>query len=181
MKNRISLLLLGISVMFLGGCGYSTASLLPEGMRTIHVQNFKNDIKADKEISDKRSSFSYRPGIEIDITRKVIDRFIFDRHIDVDNEKSADMILKGSLIDFHQVALSYDDDDNVEEFRVELVVKLELIDNATGNVIWSEKSFLGQSNYDTTGPNAKSESQGINSAVRDLAERIVERTVETWQ
>ena len=35
------------------GCGYTTKTLLPEGVRTVHVAIFTNSIDITKEISDK--------------------------------------------------------------------------------------------------------------------------------
>ncbi|MCK4852576.1 MAG: hypothetical protein KAS86_05605, partial [Candidatus Omnitrophica bacterium] len=71
------------------GCGYTASSLLPDGMDSIHVNNFVNEIDPTREISDKRSGYSYSPGVENEITRAVIDGFIFDRQLDVDTENNA--------------------------------------------------------------------------------------------
>jgi hypothetical protein len=175
-----NLLILSVLVIIFSGCGYTTSSLLPPDLNSIHVANFANKIDPTKEITDKRAAFFYRPGLETDITRKTIDDFIYDGHLDVKNKKEADLLLEGDLVDLEQYPLSYSKGGDVEEYRVEIFVNLKLFNNRTGKLMWKEDSFMGQSSYDITGPNAKSEGEAINDAVRDLSVRIVERTVEAW-
>ncbi|MFH1878736.1 MAG: LPS assembly lipoprotein LptE [Candidatus Omnitrophota bacterium] len=163
-----------------GGCGYTASSLLPEGMDSIHVNSFVNKIDPAREVSDKRASYSYQPGLETDITRAVIDGFIFDRHLTIEREESSALLLKGTLTDFRLLPLSYDKNDNVVEFRIEIFVNLELYNNRTNELMWRENSFMGQSTYNISGPNMKTESEAIRDAVKDLSLRIVERTVEAW-
>jgi len=177
-KKSVALVIVFSFLLY--GCGYKTASLLPEGIKTIFVSNFENKIDPAREISDRRSNYSYWPGLETSITRAVIDGFIFDRHLEVQRENNSDLILKGTLIDFRQTPLSYSGDDTVDEFRVEVFVDLELYDQHTGQNMWMENGFMGQSSYSITGPNEKTEAQAVKNAVDDLAQRIVERTVEAW-
>ncbi|MBD3426872.1 MAG: hypothetical protein GF409_06535 [Candidatus Omnitrophica bacterium] len=179
MRGIVSVFLT-VFVMLAAGCGYTTSSLLPPELDSIHVENFENKIDPTQEVSDKRASYTYWPGLETDITRSVIDGFIFDRHLDIDDEKDAALILKGELTSFRQYPLSYDKNDNVIEFRVEILVDLELYNNLTGETMWKEKSFLGEGTYSITGPNATTESEGVKRAVDDLSQRIVERVVEAW-
>lgn len=176
----ISYLILTCFSIATAGCGYTSRSLLPPEMNSIHVDNFSNAIDLSREISDRRENFSYRPGLETDITKEVINGFIFYRRLDVKSKNEAALLLKGALIDFRQSPLSYDDNDNVEEFRIELFVNVELYDNNTGELIWKERNFMGESNYTIAGPNAKTETQALRSAVKDLSQRIVERVVDAW-
>jgi len=180
MKKTILLLLLCAFIPVSGGCGYSTKSMLPAGMDTIHVGNFSNEVDPASEVSDRRANFAYRPGLEVDITRAVITGFIRDRHIMIESEKKAKMLLKGSLEDYRFFPLSYDKGDGVVELRIEIVVNLELVDNATGKLMWQQKGFMGQTTYSLTGPNSVTEGEATRRAVNDLADRIVELVVEPW-
>ena len=118
--------------------------------------------------------------METNITRSVIDRFILDSHLDIKAEKDADLVLKGSLTDLDRYPLSYSKDEDVEEFRIEIIVDLSLYNNRTGKVMWQETGFSGQTDYDISGKNAINEAEAVNNAIKDLAQRIVERTVEAW-
>ena len=178
---RTITLVMVVTVMILtAGCGYMTGSLLPPELDSIHVENFINSIDIAQEISDRRSSYSYQPGLEINITRAVIDEFMFDGNLTVKKADEAVLTLEGALIDFRQVPLSYDGDDNVEEFRIELFVEMKLTNNLTKETMWKETNFMGETSYTVTGPHAKTETAALNNAVEDLAQRIVERTVEAW-
>jgi hypothetical protein len=179
--KKIKLLLIVFTLFFsVAGCGYSTKSMLPEGLDTIYVANFTNEIDPSGEISDRRATYTYRPGLEMDITRAVIDGFIRDRHLRIDSEKRAKLTLEGALIEYRQYPLSYDKGDSVVELRVQITVDLTLKDNTTGKIMWQESNFVGESTYDITGPNAITEATAAGKAVDDLAQRIVELVVEAW-
>ena len=177
--RRMYLLMLCF-VFLLAGCGYTTRSLLPSDIKTIRVNNFQNEIKVTAEQSNLRMYRGYRPGMEVDITKSVINKFLSDGTLRIANESSADLVLNSDLIDFKRDALRYDANNNVEEYRIKLVVNMQLLNNKTGNVMWTEKGFAGEATYRTDGPLAKSDAAALNDAIDDLARRIVERTVEAW-
>ena len=173
-------LILSAFLIATAGCGYTSSSLLPPDTDSIHVANFANEIEPTRQVSDKNVTYFYFPGMETNITRSVIDRFILDSHLDIKAEKDADLVLKGSLTDLDRYPLSYSKDENVEEFRIEIIVDLSLLNNRTGKVMWQETGFSGQTDYDISGKNAINEAEAVNNAIKDLAQRIVERTVEAW-
>ena len=180
MMKILKLSFLSAFLAVICGCGYTTTSLLQADFNSIHVSNFVNKIDPSAQISDKRASYNYWPGLETDITRAVIDGFIYDRHLDVDSEKKAALLLKGELVDFRQFPLSYNEGESVEEVRIEVIVDIELYDNRTGKLIWRQNGFMGQADYDVVGPNKKNEGDAVAGAVKDLGERIVELIVEAW-
>jgi len=165
---------------FTTGCGYSTASLVYPGAKSVHVSNFANKINVTEEVTDKRMYVGYKSGMELDVTREVIDRFIIDGNLKVASRKNADLILIGEVIDFKKEALRYDSADNVEEFRNKVIVNIKLLKAKSGDVILEENNFTGESTYRTTGEFAKSEDSAIRETIKDLAVRIVERIVEGW-
>jgi hypothetical protein len=176
----IAVFLLTAMLLSTNGCGYTTTSLLPPELDSIHVANFVNKIDPTREISNRRSTYFYSPGLENDITRAVIDGFIFDRHLDIKNKREAMLLMKGQLVDLEQYPLSYNKNEDVVEYRIEIYVNIQLYDNRSDKLMWEEKRFMGWSSYDVTGQNAMTESEGIKKAVKDLAQRVVERTVEAW-
>jgi len=165
---------------FVSGCGYSTHSAINTSIKTIYVEPFKNKINYTSEYGEARDVISYFPLLESKITQSVIDRFLFDGNLKVVKQDMADVVLKGALIDYTRDALRYDDNNNVEEYRVNLTVSLELWNDKENKLIWAEPRFVGQATYFTTGSQSKSEASAINDALDDLAQRVVERTVEQW-
>ncbi|MDD2654750.1 MAG: LptE family protein [Candidatus Omnitrophica bacterium] len=168
------------SITLLSGCGYTTRSLISQEYKTIYVTPFVNKVDITQEFYAASKYRIYRPKLETDITTYVINRFLFDGNLKPSREETADMILKGELMDFRRDPLRYDDDDNVTEYRLNIVVNLTMIDKARGEVLWQENNFTGDTTYFTTGSLAKSEDAAIKDALNDLARRIVERTVEQW-
>jgi len=167
-------------VFFTAGCGYTTKSLLPSDLKTIYVSNLVNKIKVTDEASDTRMYRGYRPGMELETTRTIRDKYLSDGNLKIAGPDTADLILTGDLIDFRNEALRYDRNDDVEEYRVRLVVNIEMKNAKDGKVRWTEKNFAGESLYRTSGTLVKSETAAIKEAAEDLARRIVERTIEEW-
>ena len=136
-----------ISILAVSGCGYTTSSLLPARLKTIYVENFKNSINVTAEQSELRMYRGYRPGMETEITKAVIDRFMFDGNLKIAPEEKADLILKSELIDYKRDSLRYDANDNVEEYRIKLIVNIKLEEASGGTVLWTEKGFAGEATY----------------------------------
>ncbi|MFA6321438.1 MAG: LPS assembly lipoprotein LptE [Candidatus Omnitrophota bacterium] len=172
--------LLAVLTFFVAGCGYTTRSLLPSNIKKIRVENFKNGINVAAEQSNLRMYRGYRPGMEVNLTTAIVNKFLSDGTLKIANAQNADLILTGELIDFSRGALRYDENDNVEEYRIKLIINMEVRYAKTGELMWSEKGFAGETTYRTSGGLVKSESAAINAAIEDLARRVVERTVEVW-
>lgn len=174
--NLIFILAVGI----IAGCGYTTSSVISSETNSIYVDNFINKIKITDEVTDRRMYIGYRSGMELDITRKTIDRFILDGNLRVAAKDKADLILEGELVDFKKEALRYDANDNVVEYRVKVAVDIKLNNAKNKEMLWDEKDFTGESTYKVSGEYAKSEESAIQDAIDDLSRRIVEKTVEGW-
>lgn len=168
--------------LIIAGCGYTTGSLLPGHIKTIHIQPFRNKIELTEELPFDEYRFrTYQAYLETDITKEVIDKFINDGHLKVEGEKNADLILTGELIDYLRTPVRYgDDNETVEEYRISIVCSLKLKDVSKDVIMWQEPRVIGDSTYSLSGSYATSESSCVSAAVSDLARRIVNRTIEGW-
>jgi hypothetical protein len=166
-------------VFFIISCGYTTRSLVSSKYKTIYISHFINKIDIAKETESMRRYKLYRPLIEQDIRKQVIDRFNLDGNLKVVDREDADLILKGSVLDFHRDALRYKENDEVEEYRISITAQIELEDKDK-NIIIKPTDIIGDATYFLTGPHAKAEPFAIDEAIKDLARRIVERVVEEW-
>ncbi len=169
-----------LALSLIMGCGYTAGSLLPSRLQTIYVESFVNKIDISREPSDRETYKLYKSGLETDITRAVIDQFIFDGHLSIVDEEDANLVLRGDLVYYTKEAIAYDQSDNVEEYRMLISVDIELLDITTGQLMWKETGFTGETTYQTEGRLSKSEEAATEEAVDDLAERIVEKTTEGW-
>jgi hypothetical protein len=169
------IILLGCLVLMPTGCGYTTrATNVP--FNTIYIDKFTNNIIFTAE--SQRNV--YLPLLEVEVRDAIIDRFQFDGNVRIAKPDQAEALLQGDLQSYQRDGLRYDDNDDVEEYRVRIVVNLELSDSATGQVLWRERGFSGEATYFLTGPNASSEESAVDEAIKDLSRRIVERTIENW-
>lgn len=177
--RRFIFLILGVSLL-VSGCGYTTRSLIAEQYRTIHIDPFGNQIDITRDTDVARKYKIYKPGIETSLTRAVVSKYLFDGNLRPVEKGTADLVLHAEVIEFRRDPLRYTDNDEVEEYRLNLVISMTLYDTRAEKLLWEEKGFTGDTTYFTLGPSAKSEDIAINDAVNDLARRIVERTVEQW-
>ena len=162
------------------GCGYSATSMLPAGYRTVYVEPFKNEIPITEEVSERTGLQTSLPNLEEDVTRGVIDRFLFDGNLRVTTDvNKADLVLQGALTDFYRQAVRRDDSQNTEEYRLNLVATLKLRDR-NGKPLWGPITLVGDSTYFLTGSSAVSESTAVRGLITDFSRRVVEKVIENW-
>jgi hypothetical protein len=172
LRHFLSILL----VMSIAGCGYTTGSLLPSKYRLIAVAPFSNKVG----FTDQNIQGIYVPLLESNVRTAIIDKFLFDGNLRIADPDKADLVLSGDLVSIAQDDLRQDVNQNVQEYRIRIIVSLVLTDTATGKVLWREPSYTGETTYFLTGSQATSQSAAVDAALNDLATRVVERTVENW-
>jgi hypothetical protein len=190
-NNKISFFLFLSAICFLlpavfSGCGYTTRSMLYGKYSTIYIAPFLNKVDVTQESYSANKYRIYRPMLETEITKKVINRYLFDGNLKPVKEGQADLILKGELVEYRKDPLSYTaGSDDVTEYRINIYVNLVLWDQKENKLMWEEKNFNGNYSYftqsDANNTNIKvPEGTAVNRAIEDLARRIVEHTVEQW-
>lgn len=168
--------LLIAALVVLGGCGYTTGSLLPSNYHTIYIEPFKNKIGYLSEGTREL----YIPLLENKVHDNVVLRFQNDGHLKVERDGQTDLVLKGDLVKFEREELRVDNDQNVQEYRLRITVNIALVDPSTSTELWRENAFAGEATYYLSGPQSKSESAALEDALVDLSRRIVEQTLENW-
>jgi hypothetical protein len=169
--------LAAFSLFFLAGCGYTTRSMLASRYSTVYVPPFISSIDITREMDVGNKYKLYRPGLETEITKALKNKFLFDGNVKPGGIETSDLELKGELVEFRRDPLRYNSSDDVEEYRLNLVVNISLWDKKENKLLWEEKNFTGDTTYF---PAQKSEDAAINDAMSDLARRIVARVVEEW-
>ncbi len=162
------------------GCGYTTKTSLSDSIKVIHIAPVKNAIDLSSEISDKGRFRVYRPGTEVDITNAIINRFIFDGHLKVGSPETSNAILETKLVDYRRDSLRYSDADDVQEYRLTIVLDAVLYSLPDRKVIWRQSSLIGDTTFFLSGPRAVSEDEAAAKAIEDVSRRIIERTLEAW-
>ncbi|MDD5652533.1 MAG: LPS assembly lipoprotein LptE [Candidatus Omnitrophica bacterium] len=183
-KITVLVLLFAFCSLFLSACGYTTRSSISNKYRTIYVAPFINKIDITKEMNAENKYKIYRPSLETDVTVSVTNKFLFDGNLKPVREDTADLTLKGEVVDFARDPLRYSDNDDVQEYRVNVRVNMTLWDNRANMLLWQESNFTGYADYYTSfypvASERKDESVAVTQALDDLARRVVERAVEEW-
>lgn len=164
----------------LAGCGYTTRSMISNKYKTIYIAPFINKIDITSEADTGNRYRLYYPRLETDVTRSVVNRFLFDGNLKPVKEGSADLLLKGEVVAFRKDPVTYDNNDDPSEYRVRIQVNISLWDTKEKRLLWQENNFAGEKAYFISGPLAVSEGTAVNNTIADLSRRIVERAVEQW-
>ncbi len=170
---------------FIPGCGYTARSIISSRYRYIYITPFVNKIDFTQEAAVASKYKIYRPMLETEITKAVINKFIFDGNLKSKQKDAADLVLKGELVEFRNDPLRYSESNEIDEYRLNIMVNISLWDNRENRLLWEEKNFTGDFTYfpvtsTLTNVVKKSDDQAVVDAVKDLARRVVERTVEQW-
>ncbi len=173
-------LLLSAYCLVLSGCGYSARAGIASHLRTIYVKPFINRIDVTQLTTGNERFPIYRHRMEVDLTNAIISRYQFTGLLRPATQERANCRLEGELVEFRRDALRYNASQQVEEWRLNVVVNLKFVDQTTNTLLWEEDHFTGDTTYFTLGAKVESETAALDRALTDLARRIVERTVENW-
>ncbi|MDD5528574.1 MAG: LPS assembly lipoprotein LptE [bacterium] len=106
------------------GCTYNFKGFSSRNIRSVAVPVFEN----------KTSQYE----LESKLTKSVIDAFIQDNRLKVLDKSNAESILTGEILQYKREVFSYDDKENVKDYKVEVMVKLTYKDKS-GKVLLSKE------------------------------------------
>ncbi len=163
----------------ISGCGYTMQTTLPDNVKTIHVDTFKNNIDITKEVSSKDKYEVYRPNLEVDLRDAIVNRFFLDGNFKIADKDSADAVLEGQVNQYRKDPLRYQNE-VVQEYRISLVCDFKFIRQKDSKVLLDEKNITGDTTFFTAGTLQKTEESALDDAMSDLARRIINKIVENW-
>ena len=178
MIKRYTYILL-ILFLAVSGCGYSLGLggfYLPY-IRTIYVETFNNR--------------TYEANIEIAVSNYIRSLFNENGTLKVVNsQEEADCLLQGDIVGYVRQPSRYSEGDEkiVDEYKLVLVTNLKFTDLVKNKTLWTERNFTGEAYYVVSGPQAvtqtrvraNSEEEGFQFAAENLAQNIIDRTIENW-
>jgi outer membrane lipopolysaccharide assembly protein LptE/RlpB len=149
MKKNVNNIIAGISLALIAmmpSCGYhfsGTGGIVPQDAKTISVPVFFN---ATNE-----------PYVDVDVTQAVVEEFLTDGRLKVVSLEDADLALRGRIVKYEAVPLSYNIQSYVQQYRVMLVIDASLEDLRSKKILWQQKhiesNFISEYtvSYDSTG------------------------------
>jgi hypothetical protein len=152
-------------------CAYTTSTAqLPSHLRTVAVPVFEN------------STAEY--NLEQDVTAAVIGRFVQDNHLKVVDERTADCVVRGKIIEYRNSVFGIQTSNDIaQEYRVTIGIEIVFKDLVKNREVWNDKALVKTANYyvqDVPGHPAQSEIDGRKTAIAKLADEIFSRSVESW-
>lgn len=127
---QMNLLFVVAAAIAVSSCGYrlsGTGSLVPSDVRTIAVPAFINNTN--------------EPYVDVEVTRAVVYEFMADGRLKVVDVESADIALRGKIMKYELVPLSYTAASIVQQYQVKIVVDANLDDLRTGKTLWKESGI----------------------------------------
>jgi hypothetical protein len=116
-------------------------------------------------------------GLPETLTRGIIDGFVNDNQIKVVDQGQAEAILSGSIADYKRRAYTFDENDRVTEYMVEIWVDASLRKRASDEEVWTAERMRGFGVYKA---DTEDEQTGQKRAIDKLAEDILNRTIKSW-
>jgi len=171
----------------LTGCGYSSVGSLDPKYQTIAVTPFY----------DKTPEYGLQAPLSEALTRK----FIHDSRLRVVKRDEADLLLEGVIRSVERRGLTYDRNDETTQALYVVTAGARLTDLRSGQVLWEEPMFTGESTFFTRAagrstdrlrgnartfiPTVRSlpteqENRALSEALEQLATVIFLRVVEPW-
>ena len=158
------------SVLITTGCGYRLAGKdnpMLAGINTIAIPYFKND--------------TFEAGIESVFTNVFANEFINSKRLQVVNIDQADVILRGTIKNFREQIISYNQDKKALEYRVFVSLDLRLEKRDTGEVLWKRKRLTDNEEYQVSSYITVTQADktiAVEKMAQDLARRVYESIIQ---
>jgi hypothetical protein len=154
----------------LSGCPYGfSSSLLPGHIKSLAVPLMEN--RTDRgELSSA-------------LADSLTEAFIDDHTLKVVGEKTADSVLEGTIAEYRWEPFTVDANENILEYKIEIVLEVRFVDVRKNKVLWEEKNLSQWDTYrfsDIGGQESETEETGIGRVLAKLTDDILNRTVEGW-
>lgn len=156
---------LGLVLLALAGCPYGfSSSLLPGHIKSVAVTLFDN--RTD------------RGDLSTALADSLTEAFIANHTLKVVGEKAADSSLEGAIVDYRRTPFTVGANEQVLDYRVEIVLDVRFVDLRKNKVIWEDPELSEWDTYSFV--NGEPETMGIGRVLAKLTEDVLNRTVEGW-
>lgn len=153
------------SLIFIG-CGvYTFSGHGIGGIKTIAVEPF----------DDKTAEF----GIRDDLSDAVVTRLLNDRTLTLTSQSNADAILSGTITGISDLPLTYDENEQIQEYQIRINVDVVLRKRGQTEAIWQTR-ITGEGNYPYKTGGAEERQQGIDRAIELLVQNLINGLTSDW-
>ena len=187
LKKKLKKIVNFVSIFLIVGCSYySMAGSIPANIKNVNIPLIENDT-AEFEISEN-------------LTSKIIQEIAIQNILKITDDNNSDSTILGVITTASDGPFSFDINEQVDEYRFSLSLKITWIDNENEkNLI--EKTFTGFGNYsinnDPSSDGIDNDNDGIldendddefgdsrelaiNIAINKIASDVVNSILSTW-
>ena len=187
LKRKLKKIVNFVSIFLIVGCSYySMAGSIPANIKNVNIPLIENDT-AEFEISEN-------------LTSKIIQEIAIQNILKITDDSNSDSTILGVITTASDGPFSFDINEQVDEYRFSLSIKITWIDNENEkNLI--EKTFTGFGNYsinnDPSSDGIDNDNDGIldendddefgdsrelaiNIAINKIASDVVNSILSTW-
>lgn len=158
-----------IALAAASGCGYKIGTMHRGDVRTIAIPVWT------------RGAGVFRRGLEIDLTKAVVNRIQLDTRYRICAEAQADTKLTGQLTNVRQRSLTINTDTGTSRaMEATFTVSFKWIDLRSGDERVVRENFEVSGRYITAAPFGETFFSGSREAIDEAAQRIVEQLEEEW-
>lgn len=140
-------------------CGYSTRSLLPSYIQTIHIKIFENK--------------TVKAGLDERATNAVNEAFRSGSNLRIVDENRADIVIEGNVSGYSKDPYTYTADQTILQYKITINFTIRSVDRQRNEVFW-EGVVSDWATYD------KDEEKGIDEALHKTAEKLVTTILTNW-
>lgn len=165
-RTRLGLSVVAVSLASaMIGCQYTTERPFRDDIRTVHVEMFH--------------SKEFRRELEFRLTESIIKRIEMDTPYRIGPKSTADALLTGEVLRVQNRVFGNDfDTDLPREIGSSVVVRFQLQDMRTGEILVDRPRFVFQASY--IPPVGETFETGMTRALDGMAEQIVETMETSW-
>lgn len=161
-----------VALLLLVGCGYhfpGKSGTLPGGVQRLQIPLFANH--------------TAKPRLENQLSSRVSEVFARNPQLTlVERADQAEAVLEGVIRTYSSAALSYNQNDDISEYRATLTVEAKLRRVDDGRLLWSgllswDEKYIAA---DDKGLQSDLEDQAIEEMVLRLAEELLYRLLDDF-
>jgi hypothetical protein len=165
-RSGARLLALLLPILLVTGCIYGFAGGgLPPNIKTVAVLPFEN----------QTSLAPLQHDLNERMRREVEGRLGLREA----SEKRADAVVRGKIVNYEpDIPVAYSSDPsraNTAQRKVQITVDVEIIEQATGKTLWSQKGLMRDATY-----NEGSEDDGREDAIEKIVEDVIAGAQSQW-
>jgi hypothetical protein len=160
-----SFLVLGLGVF--AGCAYSfKGGSVPAHLKTIAIP-----------LAQDQSGYG-DPTLRDQLTQQLVDRFTNDNTLQVTDGKTADSIIRSTVVEVKDAPSVVQAGEQVTARRITVTVRVTFEDLKLRKKVW-EKDFSNWGDY-PSGGGLTQRNDGVREAIRKLTEDVLNETVAGW-